>query len=282
MLNAVVTEKDKTVILEFPMDYFQLFKKLGNAGINIPPGRIHLSDNEDDNIRVKLYSDNDFGDHLIRLFKERDTLEDVQTAVTAIEIAPDAVKEELEEYVLSDQLAGTGHLYRTIQELKEAYAPVVTTFYCPLLGRIYDSEYGEETEVGNEFLKASKYEIKEMLEQEQPPDLDMSEYITDHLKANEKLVSAVWSVEEIDGTLYGRIDCHSTEAFTEEETEALKEGIAGQNSDGFGEGFEQKEIKTEEGDLYVSFWNSSDNYFIRTKEEMNESPGFEMQIGEIK
>lgn len=51
MLNAVVTEKDKTVILEFPMDYFQLFKKLGNAGINIPPGRIHLSDNEDDTRR---------------------------------------------------------------------------------------------------------------------------------------------------------------------------------------------------------------------------------------
>ena len=93
MLNAVVTEKDKTVILEFPMDYFQLFKELGNAGIKMPPGRIHLSDKKDDSIRVKLYSDNDFGNHLITVFKERDTLEDVQTAVTAIEIAPDAVSQ---------------------------------------------------------------------------------------------------------------------------------------------------------------------------------------------
>ena len=98
----------------------------------------------------------------------------------------------------------------------------------------------------------------------------MAAYITDHPTANDKLVSAVWSVEEIDGVLYGRIDCRSAVAFTEEEIEALKDGISGQNSDGFGEGFEQRPIETDEGDMYVSFWNSGDDYFIRTKEEMDE------------
>ena len=57
-----------------------------------------------------------------------------------------------------------------------------------------------------------------------------------------------------------RIDCRSAVAFTEEEIEALKDGISGQNSDGFGEGFEQRPIETDEGDMYVSFWNSKEGY----------------------
>ena len=92
---------------------------------------------------------------------------------------------------------------------------------------------------------------------------------------------ARWSVEEIGGVLYGRIDCRSAEAFTSEEIEAIKEGISGQNSDGFGEGFEQREISTDEGDLYVSFWHSGDDYFIHTQEEMDEyiNQGNGLKIG---
>lgn len=39
------------------------------------------------------------------------------------------------------------------------------------------------------------------------------------------------------------------------------------HNDGWCEGFEQREISTEMGDIYVSFWNS-DNWFIKTAEEM--------------
>ena len=45
--------------------------------------------------------------------------------------------------------------------------------------------------------------------------------------------------------------------------------MSGQNSDGFGEGLEQRPIETEDGDLYVSMW-SSDHYFIYDENEMNE------------
>ena len=158
------------------------------------------------------------------------------------DIASDDVKEQLEEYILHDQLEGTGHLYNTIREIKEAIAPIVTTFYCPLTAQVHDDEYGDMNDVGDYEIRAAQYEIEEALEREQNPDFDMAAYITDHPTANDKLVSAVWSVEEIDGVLYGRIDCRSAVAFTEEEIEALKDGISGQNSDGFGEGFEQREI----------------------------------------
>lgn len=278
MLDAIITANEQTAVIEFPIDRYELQRQLNLIGLRCGAHRIRLTDYEDDDIQVKLYADNDFGNHVIRLFHERDTLDDVHTAVGAITIAPDEVKEGLEEYILHDQLAGTGHLYRTIQELKESIAPVVTTFYCPLSAKILDNEYGDLNDVGDYEIRAARYEIEEKLEEEQHPDFEMADYITDHPTANPKLVSAVWSVEEIDGILYGKIECRSAEAFDAEEIEALRDGILGQNSDGFGEGFEQREIPTPEGDMYVSFWHSGDDYFLRTKEEMGQNFDQEMRM----
>ena len=38
----------------------------------------------------------------------------------------------------------------------------------------------------------------------------------------------------------------------------------------FGEGFEQREIPVDEGDLYVSYWHSGDDYFLHTEDEFEE------------
>ena len=54
---------------------------------------------------------------------------------------------------------------------------------------------------------------------------------------------------------------------TSKEFEKIKGEIIGQAADGWGESFEQREISTEMGDIYVTFWNS-DNWFIKTAEEM--------------
>jgi len=281
MINAIINNKDKTAVVEFPMDLYKLYQDLHEIGFQGGPHRVKLTDNEEDDIRVKLFSDNDFGNHLVLLFNENDTLEDVHTVVGAITIAPDEVKEQLEEYILHDQLDTKEELYDLLTELKEAEAPIVTTFYCPLTGQIHDEEDGGMNDVDGRFLSDYISEIEEKLEHEQNPDFEIADYITDHPTANAKLKMARWSVEEIGGVLYGRIDCRSAEAFTSEEIEAIKDGISGQNSDGFGEGFEQREISTDEGDLYVSFWHSGDDYFIHTQEEMDEyiNQGNGLKIG---
>lgn len=270
MLNAIINHKDKTSVVEFPMDLYTLYHSLHEMDYHGGPHRVKLTDNEEDDMRVKLYSDNDFGNHLILLLKESDTLEDVHTVVGAITIAPDEVKEQLEEYILHDQLDTKEELYDLLTELKEANAPIVTTFYCPLSGQLNDGEYDDMSDVDGRFLSDYISEIEEALEREQNPDFEIGNYITDHPTADAKLKMARWSVEEINGVLYGRIDCRSAEAFTPEEIEAIKDGITGQNSDGFGEGFEQREIHTDEGDLYVSFWQSGNDYFVHTQSEMDE------------
>jgi len=280
MINAIISHKGETLIADFPINYFTLHQELDTIGINKGPHRIPLTDNDENDIQVKLYSDNDFGSHLALIFKETDTLEDVQIAVGAISNASDDVKEQLEEYVLNDQIGNKEELYDTLREIKESVAPIVTTFFCPLTGQLHDDEYGDMNDVGADYIRTYSDEVEQALRDYQSPDMEMAEYITDHPTAKAKLVMATWSIDMIDGTPYGRIDCRSAEPFTAEEIEAIKDGITGQNSDGLGEGFEQRPIKTDEGDLYVFLWHSGDDYFIHTQDEMdeylNQGEGFKM------
>mgnify|MGYP000854494526 CR=1 FL=1 len=61
----------------------------------------------------------------------------------------------------------------------------------------------------------------------------------------------------------------------------IAEWLSGQFSDGWGEGLEQREIKVDDGELYVSFWDSSNRFFIKPEDELkgNQSFGFGMTMG---
>lgn len=139
-------------------------------------------------------------------------------------------------------------------------------FYCPLTANLNDHD-GDYFETFGYTINCNIYKIEEALEGYQAHDICMAEYIGNHSGIKDKLSFVEWNVEEVRGTLYGRIDCHITEELTPEEIESLRDAICGQNSDGFGEGFEQHEIEIDEGDLYVSFWNSGGNYFLETEDE---------------
>lgn len=142
------------------------------------------------------------------------------------------------------------------------------SFYCTLSGQIdpQDYEYTEELEpVSNDFLLANAWDIHERMREEQSED-NMAVYLPKELK--EKITSVVWNVEEMHDHLVGRIDCTINQDLTEEETAQLKDWITGQNSDGFGEGFEQRPIRTEDGDLYVSLWQWDNDNELRSAEEM--------------
>jgi hypothetical protein len=60
---------------------------------------------------------------------------------------------------------------------------------------------------------------------------------------------------------------------TDDEEADLKSWIIGQNSDGFGESFEQREIDYNRGYysgvMYVSYWNSDDEYFLDNENEFS-------------
>ena len=270
MITAVIRNKENTLVIDLPHNIYGLYEKLGSVGISAPPQKIKLTDNEEEDIGVKLFSDNDFGNHLLGILGENNTLADANMLATLIQDASTEIKEELEQNVLYDQYSSIGDVVKAIKEMLDAAGPVKMNFYCSLEGHVIDEE-GLESGINNRYLQSYQWAIEELIEIRSKDDtVNMAEYFDQDEFGKRKLVSAVWGVENYRGKLYGKIECSLTEALTDEECEKLKGWISGQNSDGWGEGFEQQPIETEDGELFVSFWNSGDDYAIMTQDELDE------------
>lgn len=101
-----------------------------------------------------------------------------------------------------------------------------------------------------------------------------SEQRTPGVKA--KVLSAIPSVELRDGELMGCTTVRLKEPLDKVEMSALQEYLRGQFSDGWGEGLEQWEIYTEDGTLYVHFWNEDSFSFeavpVQATEPTKEPP----------
>lgn len=105
-------------------------------------------------------------------------------------------------------------------------------------------------------------------------DRGLAEYIHDEA-LNKKVYSLYPSVEVVDGELWGVMNAGLKEPLSGEEIATLLDYVSGQNSDGYGEGFEQRPIKTPDGEIYVSFWNH-ENYSLKLEDEMkNKAPDLE-------
>ena len=85
-----------------------------------------------------------------------------------------------------------------------------------------------------------------------------------------KVVSAVPSVEICGNKLCGCLNVELRESLNEGEQAVLCDYISGQYSDGWGEGFEQRDICVEDGTLAVHFWQDHDFELKRDVPDMTE------------
>ena len=85
MMNALIETKDGvTSVIEITGDKYDTFVQLRESGIERRPSDIRISDEEGDDVRVKLYAENEVGQHLAKMFDESSTLEDVCRAVERV------------------------------------------------------------------------------------------------------------------------------------------------------------------------------------------------------
>lgn len=268
MVYTEIKNKRDTLVLGFPRNAADMQIKLSSIGIHKNVKDIPLSTQESDDIRVRLYAESNIWNHFVRMFSGNESLADVNQAVWAVLKADEAIKTELEQNIINDQYDSVPELLKDIEEMALSVGKYSESFYFPLKGMLDEDEYEDYYEIDNMFLLEYKDDIQEAVECYQSID-DMVQFFKRSDSVKEKLASIVWSVDEVDGKLYGRVNVRLKEPLTEGETEILKEWINGQNSDGLGEGFEQRAVEIEEGDLYVSFWHSGDDYFVYSQEEMD-------------
>ena len=280
MITAIIRNRENTLVLDFPRSIYDLYEKLQSVGIMRSSKQIPLTDSEDEDIGVKLFSESDFGQHLLLTLNEKNTIADANMLTLVIGSASDNIKDELEQNILYDQYDTMDEVINAVRQMTQDAGPVKAVFFCPLIGNIDEGD-GDMFTVGDSYLADSIDEIADALNRYTANDEnDMATYYNKDDGVKEKLTSAVWSVELHGGRLFGRIDCSLTEALTVEETEALRDWLTGQCSDGLSEGFEQQPIDTEDGKLYVSFWHSGEDYAMMTEDEFEDYlQNTEMTIG---
>ena len=156
--------------------------------------------------------------------------------------------------------------------------PKLTTLklYMPLTADLYErNEYGEFDDCsilleGSE-LRGYQDQITAVLVKTRMPEEAERGIMHWYYKPdsiNTKVHSAVFTVDSRGGELWGIAECRVAGELSDTELETLKEYLTGQASDGWGEGFEQRDILVDGGsELYVHLWNS-DEWRIQTEQEL--------------
>ena len=156
--------------------------------------------------------------------------------------------------------------------------PKLTTLklYMPLTADLYErNEYGEfddsSTLLEGSELRGYQDQITAALMKNRMPEeteRGIMHWYDEADSVDRKVRSAVFAVEERDRQLWGVAECRVAGKLSDTEMDTLKEFITGQASDGWCEGFEQREISVDDGgELYVHFWNS-DEWSIQTEQEL--------------
>lgn len=159
-----------------------------------------------------------------------------------------------------------------------------TKLYCPLTFRIepedsYDdldevdsaNYIGCEREI-NAAVLANLYSDKDAVER------GLAAYFHDE-NLDQKVLSAMPGVETRNGDIYGVITVRSYGELSKVEMINLIGDLTGQLADGFGEGFEQREIRLGDDTVYISFWDSGDDYFLKPESEVFPEQGLNQGMG---
>lgn len=128
-------------------------------------------------------------------------------------------------------------------------------------------------ELDGESLVEYTESIRTAAQKENEDTGDLAQYICGDRAAvlDGKVLSILPSVEVVEDELMGCTTVKLRAPLDDAETAALREYLTSQYADGWGEGFEQREIEVSDGALFVQFWNS-ERFGIEIDRHPNKAP----------
>ena len=139
-----------------------------------------------------------------------------------------------------------------------------------------DEECFDETEELSDFeILEYQSEISDAIEAYQCDEEEnrgIMAYLGDRKRFADKVYSIFPSVEKVGDRLMGVFTCQICGELDSYEYDELLHELSGQARDGWGESFEQHEIHNSEGDIYVSFYDTSGAWDLMTEEEVKATP----------
>ena len=166
-------------------------------------------------------------------------------------------------------------------------APEILKLYMPLTVELYElDEYGDMRDDplilgGYDLVKYADSIHAALLKNRIPEEAErgLMRWYHEADTVNDKVRSVLFTAEVRDRQLWGVAECQLTEPLTPEEMATLTEYIAGQASDGWGEGFEQREIPVNGAELYVHLWGSDSWSLMAEKDRFD--PTFAQRLPEM-
>ena len=162
---------------------------------------------------------------------------------------------------------------------------VETRLYCPLKIMIEDEDCCDLIEIDSANYIDYDFEINAHIREDLNSDEDavkrgLAAYFHNE-NLDKKVYSAVPRVETRGGDIYGVITVRSYGELSKAEMIDLINDLTGSLADGWGEGYEQREIKLGDDTAYISFWNSRDDYFLKPESEVFPEQKFDQIMGGI-
>ena len=238
----------------------------------------HLDEFE---IHPQIHTDKEYGEFLV---KEAGMFEVDELLLPYIDYA--GIARDKRQAAMADSgfipegFVGTQRAIHEYQEYQGEFADLLEkngipceTFclYSSLAGMMYQDGEEQETLYRSELAdyeeQIQKAILKERHVEEEPRGL--MHYFDGNRQVAAKVISAFPRVQNIRGELFGVLECSICQPLTQNEIYELKNFWDGQMSDGWGEGFEQRPIYTQEGELYVSFWTQERHWGVMTEEELD-------------
>ena len=232
-------------------------------------------------IHPQIHTDKEYGEFLV---KEAGIFEIDELLLPYIDYA--GVARDKRQAAMADSgfipegFVGTQRAIHEYQEYQGEFADPLEKngipcemfcLYNSLIGMMDQNGEEQETLYRSELAdyeeQIQKAILKERHVEEEPRGL--MHYFDGNRQVAEKVISAFPKVQNIRGELFGVLECSICQPLTQNEIYELKNYWDGQMSDGWGEGFEQRPIYTQEGELYVSFWTQERHWGVMTEEELD-------------